>query len=501
LRKIFSGYQRYCSEGLFPSLLGSGLNFHMDTSKQMHRETLDLELDAEKNRAYLHAVESEYAAESIFDWQKQWFDFRNKMLRAVRYCLNYYKVVLGQMHMTIDELVNALNAALYQCSHIKGLPFSFSTKFQNEVGDLRNWLANISNFMEQFGGHDPKDVNHKLSRLMRYNLKEVLKNLPKAQKAIRIITEDTHPYFSFRDLDATELKEYGALSEVIDFWFERATQQVTDIRVAVAAHREEVRAHFVEAIRSTLQPLEAQGFYFTYPNGPLEDHPLRDICLGFEIESFQSQILQLTQILMQLSQLPLEYHFLNLAPLENGKLITPTVMRISRDSILQIVEERSPTTTGLPILPVQPPEGFFDVLPIERLAPSKEMELLGEFYSICGSLNSIRNTLYFLKSRLDQTQPFERMLMGKYQHQIQEELNTLSEKKQRWLDEASKVTQENSAVSNWVNFYEICSNRFQNFDNLQDIDAGEFEPFNVLVDIELLNAFHQYMDVAKFRSL
>ena len=88
--------------------------------------------------------------------------------------------------------------------------------------------------------------------------------------------------------------------------------------------------------------------------------------------------------------------------------------------------------------------------------------------------------------------------MGKYQNQIQGELNTLSEKKQRWLDEASKTAQENSAVLNWLNFYKICSNRFQNFDNLQDIDADDFEPLNILLYIEVLNAFHQYMDVAQF---
>lgn len=500
LRKIFSGYQRYCSDGLFPSLLGSGLSFHTDTNKQMPRENLDLELDAEKNRAYLRAVESEYAAESMFDWQKQWFDLRKELLRTVCYCLNYYVVVLGRKRMTIDELVAVLNAALYQCSHIKGLPFSFSTRFQKEVGDLREWTTNMSNFIEQFAGHDPHDANHQLSRLMRYNLNEALKNLSKAQKAMQIITENTHPYFSFHDLDATELTEYAALSEVVDFWFEGSNRQVSDVRAAAATHREEVRAQFVETIHTTLQPLEAQGFHFTYPNRPLESHPLRDICLGFEIESYQSQILQLTQILTVLSQLPLEYHFLNVAPLAKGKLISPTVLRISRDSILQMIEGGDHAVAALPLIPVHPPEGFFDVLPIEMAAPSKEMQLLGDFYAICGSLNSIRNTLYFLKDRLDQTKPFERELMEKYQHHILEELNTLSEKKQRWLAEALEVAQENSAASQWINFYEICSNRFQNFDELPELDAEGFEPLNILVDLELLNAFHQYMDVVEFSS-
>lgn len=498
LRKIFSGYQRYCSEGLFPSLLGTGLSFPTDTNKQMPRENLDLEQNAEKNRAYLHAVESEYSAESIFDWQKQWFDLRNKMLRSVRYCLNYYKAVLGQKRMKIGELLNVLNSVLYQSSHIKGLPPSFSSKFQKEAGDLQKWMADMTNVFRQFGGHDPNDANHQSSRLMRYNLKAALKILPKAQKAMLTITEDTRSYFRFSDLDATELKEYEVLSEVIDFWFEKGTQQVTDVRNAAAAHREEMRTQFVKAIRSALQPVEAQGFHFAYPNGPLEDHPLRNICLGFEIESFETQILLLTQTLTQLSKFQLEYHFLYLAPLVNGKLITPIIMRISRESILQIVEGSVFSTTDLPFLPVEPPEGFFDVLPIELLATSKEMELLGEVYSICGSLNNIRNTLYFLKSRLDQTQPFERELMEKYQHQIHEKMEPLIEKKQRWLDEASKLTQQNSAASQWMKFYEICSNRFQKFDDLLDVDTESFEPVNVIQDLEMAYAFQQYMDEVKF---
>jgi hypothetical protein len=79
LRKFFPFYQRYCSQGLY--VMGQGLTRPVDdTHKEIPNETLGLEIDAERNAAYIKTVESRYAAQSIYDWQKQWFELRSSLL-------------------------------------------------------------------------------------------------------------------------------------------------------------------------------------------------------------------------------------------------------------------------------------------------------------------------------------------------------------------------------------------------------------------------------------
>lgn len=499
LRKFFPGYQRYCSEGLFPSLLGAGLTFPTDTIKHMPRETMELELDAEKNRVHLRAVESEYAAESIFDWQEQWFTVRKELLNAVEHCIKTYEALFAQKRTNADKLIDTFNVVIHHSLHLKGLPFRLSERFEKEQAALSRWLGDVSNFLRQFTEHDPNDAEQQYCRLMKYNLKESIKNLGQAQRSLHLIADETQPYFPFLELDNLELKEYTTLSEIIDFWFVRPTGQVRDIRRAAAAHRQNMRAQFAETIRATMQPLEAEGFRFTYPNGPLENHPLTDICIGFEIEGFETQFYQLAKISSQLSSFPLEFHFLNLAPLVNGGLFTPTIMRIARDKMSDILNvQESQTVSDWPMLSVEPPEGFFEVLPVVKQASFGELELLGEFYSVYGSLNMCRNTVYFLKSRLDYNQSFEKKLAEKYQNRLQHELGELSIKRQDWVGKARKVAEDNPAASQWIRFYNICLSRLQGYDDLLEIEPESFQPINVFADIEVQSAFHKYMDAVVF---
>ena len=145
------------------------------------------------------------AADSILAWQAQWFELRQELLAAVSECLTLYKALFYQKKIK-DHWWELFNTCLDHISHLRELPLSFGERFQKEQADLMDWTGNVSTFLEQFGGHDPSDADQQLSRLMRYNLKEGIKNLSKAQSALRIIAEATHAYFPFRDLDEGEKK-------------------------------------------------------------------------------------------------------------------------------------------------------------------------------------------------------------------------------------------------------------------------------------------------------
>lgn len=168
-------------------------------------------------------------------------------------------------------------------------------------------------------------------------------------------------------------------------------------------------------------------------------------------------------------------------------------MRIGRDTIMGIAAEDQ-IANLMPIIPVEPPESFFEVLSLESPASSKEIELLGEFYNIFGALNMCRNTLYLVKRSLDQSQVFERQLAEGYQCRVQDELQALSVQRQQWSDKAIALVEGNAAGSELIRFYELCLSRFEQFDHIEEIDMEQFSPLNILVDLELHNAFSQYMD-------
>lgn len=73
-------------------------------------------------------------------------------------------------------------------------------------------------------------------------------------------------------------------------------------------------------------------------------------------------------------------------------------------------------------------------------------------------------------------------------------------RRQSWEKEALEVADGNPAASDWISFYQVCLNRLESFNTLQEIETENFETINVFVDFEIQSAFNKYMDAVVFAS-
>jgi hypothetical protein len=290
------------------------------------------------------------------------------------------------------------------------------------------------------------------------------------------------------------------LADIFDIWFDEPPQQpVSDLRRVVQDRRERQRVEFCEAVHTSLSPLEAHGFVFSYPRDRLIEHPLTSICIGFEVLNFETRIEQMVVIIVSLASFPLEYDFLHLVPLLDGATFMPTVWRISSDSVRNMaagIPQNNPWT----LLPVEPPSDLSLVLPNIPSITLPELELLMRFNRLYMEVNAIRNTAYFVMSRLDAEQLNDVHLGDVYQGRLQDQANEVISMYKPLLDQMYEFEQPEGSVQlvEWINFCNACEEKFQSLLVIINVNPSEFESINVLQDRALETQLGRYLN-AKFR--
>lgn len=492
LWRYFPDYQRYCSQGLYLAIYGLQPPVD-DTKKAIPNDTLKLEIDAERNAAYLRTAESHYAAQSVYEWQEQWFGLRTELLVFLERAIDLYISLSRGVLSDVDALNSALRGSLLRELHLKDLPVSLAEPFKEEKKAVDEWIRGVSLFLRQFGEHDPINSTQESSWLMRYNLRDAIKKMPSAHQAFQRVVAETQPYFELSSLDDREIEEYSYLADVLDFWFERPPGRVDDLRRAVAERRHSKRKQFAEAVRSTVASLEEQGFTFVYPTGPLLDHPLTGLCLAFEVSDFGRVIEQLLVIIVQLASFPFECQFIYLVPLLNGHRYLPMVWRIGFDHACEIAQGALDGKNWA-LLPVESPEALFKVLPEIPQTSLDELDMSSEFYRIYGALNTVRNTIHLVQGRLSADSPFEAQLGERYRRRLQNEVDRLSADIRTLSEQMLQFAENNSAAKEWLEFCRCCAQRLENLSNFELVDPEAFVPINVWQDVELQTLFGRYLN-------
>jgi len=286
----------------------------------------------------MKAIKAYYTAQSVYEWQEQWFVLRTGLLDFVGKCTDFYRCLFKGRQPKVDALNDSLRKALLQAQRLKDLPVKLTERFNKEQNLIGGWETSMRNFIMQFAEHDLNDGAQKFSRLMRYNLKDAVKQIPDAHGAFHIIVTETQSYFDMSGLDEQESTSYAYLADISDFWFDRPTGEVRNLRSAIDARRDNQKKQFTNAVCSTLIPLTKQGFSFVYPIAPLLEHPLTELVLGFEVVDFENFITQMVLILNQLASFPQECHFVYLIPLLKGSRYSSHVWRIGFEKIKEIME-------------------------------------------------------------------------------------------------------------------------------------------------------------------
>jgi hypothetical protein len=491
LHKILPDYQRYCSQGLYVNEHGLQRSVD-DTHKEIDEEFLKKEIEGHRNAPYIDAVDAHYATKFVHQWQEQWFNFRRDLNSWMARLLRCFEE--GSASNRLNEDWNSLISRLDQAIP---LPDSFSKALPNEEKHIKEWSSSLGNFLRQLPQGDES------ARLMRYNLRVALRNLHEAQKAFEKVVAYTEKYFDLASLNRGEAAIYEDVSDVLDLRFEDSERPLRDWRRLIKNRRQRNREEFVSALHNALAPLEEQGFVFTYPQDRLIEFPLITVCLGFEVLDFEFFFEHLALIIACFEGFPIEYHFLGLIPMLRGASYTSKMWRISVDSITKVLAGESNNDPWI-LLPVDEPRNLNRIQPTLTQITLAELDLFTEFSKAYGELNAVRNTRYFVNSRLDAVESDELELRNRYEQRLQKKAdeikNHFSDLAERMFEYEAKNGGYTMQRDAWQDFCQRCAEKFDVLlQSLYELDPSNFHTNELLQDRELEKLFGRYLN-AKYRS-
>lgn len=489
LCKILPDYQRYCSQGLYvnePSLQRPV----DDTHKEAAGEFLRKEIEGHRNAPYLRAVDTHYATKFVYQWQEHWFNFRRDLNSWMARLLRCFQdgSASNKLNEEWDSLISRLDQAI-------PLPDAVSQALPNEEKHIKEWSASLRNFLRQLPQGDES------ARLMRYNLRVALRNLHDAQKAFERVVAYTEKYFDLTSLNRSEAGTYEDVADVLDLRFEDPERPLRDWRRLIKDRRQRNLEEFVSSLHNALIPLEQQGFVFTYPQDRLIEFPIIGVCVGFEVLDFEFFFEHLAVIISRFEDFPIEYHFLCMIPTLGGASYTSKMWRISVDSIAKVLAGESNNDPWI-LLPVDEPPTLTRVQPTLTHLTLAEFDLFTEFSKLYGELNAVRNTRYFVNSRLDAVEGDELELRNRYQQQgkVDEIKNHFSVLAKRMFEYEAKNGSYSMQRDAWQDFCQRCTEKFDGLlESLYDIDPSKFQSIELLQDRELEKLFGRYLN-AKYRS-
>ncbi|MCX5806770.1 MAG: hypothetical protein NT010_12035 [Proteobacteria bacterium] len=493
LRKFFPDYANYCTQGIYPAAYGTKMPVD-DTTKAIPAETLILEDHAELNGIYLKMLDSCYSAQSPFEWQEQWFTTRREILNFVEKCITFYEELFRGKIRNIGPLDNGLRNAFIKARQIKKPPRSISERFNNEEKSLNDWIESVRNFLVQFSQHDPNDKNNKFNFLARLNFKDSVAKMPRLQEGFRKIISGTLQYFDFAELEKQENRSYVYLGEILDYRFEQPIHATANLPKAIVQFREQRYKTFAQAVRTTMGPLERQGFSFIYPKGFVSEHPLIGLALAFEVIDFERILDQILLMIPNLASFPLECHFVYLMPLLNGRRYTPMVFRISFSNIQDIAEGKLDGKEWA-LLPVEPPSTIFNVLESISRTSMVEVEMLSLFHDIRSRLIVVQNTLYFVVSNLDKDKPFESQLQQKYFRNIHGQITNIQSQASVFMTEVSEFSEYGTAKAQWTAFSQTCLDILnKSIEDTCNADHVMFKPVSTMQETTADRLFNAYLN-------
>jgi hypothetical protein len=468
LRRWFPQYEHYQSQGQYPSTGGQSPEID-DSQKNLTGDALDLSLHAPRNAMYGRLVEERYAPRLAFDWAQHWYNLRHKTIEFSRTLVGTYENIYRGRRFSssqLEPLASELDFLYRQAPH---LPARLVSRFGLQQRVIDGWSSSMLAFLQQFLQHNPEDPQNQQSVLMRYNLKDAIKKLLAMHRAFAEIFQAEIDHFNMRTLDSQESMTYPYLADILDYWFEGHRQHVHNLRATLQRWREAKKRSFASRIREGLAPLAKTGMQFLYPSGPLDEHPLTGLCLGYEVLDFERQFEQVGLIGVTIASLDLSYDFLYLVPTVRRHQYGVMATRIGRDTLQRVV---SGETVQSGVYPVRPPEGLYAILPDLVPTALPEVALVQRLGEVQGHLTVERNKLYFARSRLDPNNGAEVALLHRYQAEALTRSQELLEMLGLLQAEALSFEDTGAARQEWQSLWEEGIVLVQSLADFSDIDAN-----------------------------
>jgi hypothetical protein len=468
LCRWFPSYEYYRSQGLYPSTGGQKPKVD-DSYKNMTGETLDLlSLHAPKNRLYRQIVEESYAPLLAYDWEKPWDALRRAALQFARNIIVQYESAYRGRPIDMRQIGAQARELETLQGKVLSLPKRLKDAFASDQQVMTEWSSFLLNFVRQFVQHDPRGLQQQNSRLMRRNLKDVIKRLPAFHQAFATLFRIEPDHFGMTALNKQESEAYPYLSDLLDYWFEGHRPPVRHLESAIKEWREEQCQVFARRVREGLAPLAEQGMQFLYPTGPAYDYPLTELCLGYEVLDFTQQIEQVLLIVSALASLEVEYHFLYLLPTVHKQLVSAKATRFAE----QTVKRLAAGEPDAEVYPVPLPKNIHAILPDLNTTPLTDVTLVLELGELLASLVAEQTKRVLTHSMLDTQVEEEAQLLHHYEDEVQMRLQQLLG---QWtqLQENACIENNGAVQQQWLRLWREAATIVERLTEPNDASKGE----------------------------
>ena len=507
LYKMFPFYEHYASQGLYAADFGVERAVD-DTKKNIPVRIYSLGNEAAKNAIYSKIIDAHYAVSSVYDWQKEWFEFRRDVSKLFSDCIEVSQAASLGKTDNLEKFERQYHDLIERCGNQSQLPEYLGERIKNAQRNINSWFGSVQTFLSQVFQTDEN-----ARRLCRVNLRDAASRLFKAQDGFKTITEESQSYFDFSALDEGEIEKYFYLADVFDVLYGDAKDfPVRNIKTHINKKKRKQINDINESLHHSFAPLEEDGFSFVYPSklliksvesGGLET----SICICFEVVDFAKELEQIEIIIRSFPSF--EDHFWNLymIPLFDGKRYTENLWQISFFNISRLVSGEQVGAWAL--LPQPIDKEILSILPALQRIEIPEILAVANFKIVCAELHVIRKTRSFLTNKLNAESEADKFLANLYQEKLQLQTNKVMETCEIVLDKLGdlieKVQDEKPSAKElaaWVELMHICLERYKKVTESvnEDLSDDENKTFWFDREIETLLGYYLNIKYKKFDS-
>lgn len=227
---FFPYYEHYCTEAIvLPYPDASIYKVVVDNSiKRMPPENIVLGngFDSHINRIWTRTILAEYGANSVYDWQKQYFNLRKQGLELCKYYTRLLEAVLEKKQSRVMSLASDIDNRVREFrqldNSLKFYPSDSKKYFEKfihteEKKGIDLWLSSFNNFINQVGQmlspRNKQDIN-----LPLINIRAAQFRVGEMQRGFQKIEEDTYAYFDTGQLSIDESKWLTRLYHTVLFY-------------------------------------------------------------------------------------------------------------------------------------------------------------------------------------------------------------------------------------------------------------------------------------------
>jgi len=316
-------YKTYCTRGLWPPDITPYIEFD-ESKKQISLKYLHSPFDIHINKIWKARIDANYESPSVYDWQKQWHNIRNKSQLLTSEYIEAFEALILQDQKRFKRKANKIakltEAIISFLDADREFPTKINTaidseKFEKELKDISDWAS----FWRRFITQQPTSSQNQISYFdrLKFAIQDTCRALLSMQIAYDKIVEATFSYFNVSRLKNQERETYNYLLKIVTF-LALEPDKIGNIAAPKSAINQwwaQLDKKRIEKISDVLNHLEKElHMEFIRPCYTVQRGGLRETALGMKgkkLEQFDEVFLtSLIQGLSDLAEIEIDQYLL-----------------------------------------------------------------------------------------------------------------------------------------------------------------------------------------------